>query len=230
MKMKTQAVVGFLAAGMMAVTGFAGVQSILGGTIAVVEKAMEVNEGSGLSESGDAGEIGTVTKYKSFDEIVDSLDKGWGYAYVKIAGYPEKALAVAPSDDAFEDRSGIVYRDGKAVAGYVTIYTKSANGKIVCAGSLKTGVSKNYFNMDKNGVIYVLPGNNYETYFLSADGTELLHKDFIQVDKSTMETAWGYTRATNKDKTVERDFTLAEFQEYCKKAPHEEGYVKFTVK
>ena len=71
MKMKTQAVAALFAAGMMALTGFAGVQSILGGTITAVEKTMEENgRSSALSYSGEKGITGKVTEYNGQLEII----------------------------------------------------------------------------------------------------------------------------------------------------------------
>ena len=114
MKMKTRAVAALFAAGMMALTGFAGVQSILGGTITAVEKTMEENgRSSALSYSGEKGITGKVTEYKSLDDVVKNLEKGDGYKFVKIAGYGEKALVVAPrDDDPNDDHAGIAVFKG----------------------------------------------------------------------------------------------------------------------
>ena len=234
MKMKTQAVVGLLAAGMMAVTGFAGVQSILGGTITAVEKTMEENgRSSALSYSGEKGITGKVTEYKSLDDVVKNLEKGDGYKFVKIAGYGEKALVVAPrDDDPNDDHAGIAVRDGVAYGTYVVIYSKRADGKIVTAGALKTGSSGQVFHMDpKTGVIYTHSHHTYETYFLSADGGELLHKDFFQDDDSDVNgTCWGYKRDVNTKDPVECDITLAEYNKLRKDADKVSVDVVFDVK
>lgn len=231
---KIMMIAGIASAGVLAIAGFVGVQGLgLTSTVNVYEYKLEKNDGrgSGLSDSGDAGEIGTVTKYKSLEEIVDSLDEGWGYKYVNVNGYNGKVLAVAPSDEAYPDRGGVVYPNGKQTTSYVTLYTKNSNGKVICAGSLKTNSNGKFFSMDDKGTIYVSSPHTYETYFLSSDGSELLHKDFIQVETvNGKDVYWGYTKNKNTDKPAERDFTEKEFYEYVDRGRDAAKTVEIIVK
>ena len=229
-------IAGLLTAGMLAVTGFVGLPAVLSiPSLESVDVVMEENEGrsSALSDSGNKGEVGAVTKFKSLDEVVNSLEKGAGYKYMKIAGYNKDVLAVTPTDeDDQDDVAGIFFRDGKAYARYVIIYSEVSPGKVVCAGALKTGGSGQVFRIDpKTGVIYSTSHHTFETYFLSPDGSELWHKDFYEDDDlEKYGTCWGYERATNKEEPVERDITLEEYRSLIDKDNAVTQGVVFTVK
>ena len=207
----TQVLAGLFTAGMIAVTGLAGAQSVVGVcSVETIERKMESNlVDSALSKSGNAKEIGTTTKFKSLDAVVKSLNSDEGYTYTKVAGYSGDVLVVAHRRDG---HGMFDPEDGYYETTCATFYTENKSGTVINAGTLYSGGPMYPIAITKDGVVYASSNYTYETYMLSSDGSELVHKDYVQVTYGDGESFWGYFRPGNtsagetKFKGGERDF------------------------
>ena len=201
-KRRVQVLVGIVAVGMLFLTGCGSAQTAEGGAeteaVETVEQDMEETESS-LSESP---ELGTVTDFKTFDEVEryyrkKNDGKTYGYAYIRLAGYDDDILLI--SDKVISTNE----------SGSASFYTNPTGKQVVFAGKLNTGQTSTVLSTS-NGVLYASSNRTYETYLLNPNGTELMHKDYAEMNYATNR-AWGYFRDNITDKKLEKDMTEAEF-------------------
>ncbi len=201
-KRRVQVLVGIVAVGMLVLTGCGSAQTAEGGAeteaVETVEQDMEETESS-LSGSP---ELGTVTDFKTFDEVEryyrkKNDGKTYGYAYIRLAGYDDDILLI--SDKVISTNE----------SGSASFYTNPTGKQVVFAGKLNTGQTSSFLSTS-NGVLYANRQHSYETYLLNTNGTELMHKDYAEMNYATNR-AWGYFRDNITDKKLEKDMTEAEF-------------------
>ena len=231
-KVGLKVITGLATVGVLAVTGSAGLQTIVGEIpaeeIETVEYKMEENDSSSYAndDSPDSslymrasdltwkyyhhGEIyypdgKTINTFPEAIEIFITIcDR---YALVRSSGYGKQVLIHALEDDR---------RDNKTYD--VRIYTEQGKGKpLRMVGALKSSLPIKI----KDGVIYSFTSWTYETYVVSPDGSELLHKDYINLydysgytnisgDKSTRVPFKGGRKEATElfEKTYERAYDL----------------------
>ena len=163
-----------------------------------VDVPMEENE-SALSGSTQTG---TLTKFKNLKEVEQSVTKNQGYAYVNVQGANVSVIAVADS------------LDGRNTAESVTFYTKkSGEDKVYCAGKL---AAHDPLQLTDRGIIIANSQHfTFETYFLSADGRSLEHKDYIEIDNGQGgKVIHSYRRSSNKVSNEYYNGTQQDFQKY----------------
>lgn len=133
------------------------------------------------------------SEFENFDEIINNLSDGQGYAYVDAYGQQDKVLVVAE----------IPYEDGgHQVAADINVYGK-CDGSIKNIGNLYCESSNGVFRMN-NGIFYL--GSNHEiaSFFCDEETGEVIHRANMYTDTDSMGEAYyiGYKRDTNslKDK------------------------------
>ena len=143
---------------MIVATGFTGVAAT--GSVAsveTVEYSMKENQASKNKKA---------TK-SDYNEVIKSLKKGQGYAFVELKGFNGKLLAVA--DKVYDDP------DYGICALSVTIYGK-LDGKVTKLGeTLPTATSSPIAVYD--GELYICKPRNCLTYSVASNGKELVMKD-----------------------------------------------------
>lgn len=208
-----QIATGLIFAGMLAMTGCGSTQStgdttapdtVETETVQEVEVPMEQNDSS-LSDSDYLGEIGSISNYKSLEEVrKDYREHGFEYSkYVNVQGCNTMVLAIAM------DR---IHGDG--VAENVRFYTqKEGDDKVYLAGTLD---AHDPIAITGNGVIVANSQHfTFETYFLSQDGTRLEHKDYIETDNEQGgKVIHSYRRNSNKEQREYYDGTQEDLQNY----------------
>lgn len=209
---------GMMFAGALAMTSFTGAAVTENAYLATAEKTetveykVEENESS-LTDCGEWNGLGSHTSQYSFEDEIKSSGYGVKYAYIKVDGCDKDVLAETTwfRDEAtiagysFANYQGII--DAGNGVYQVNFYTQSDDGEIIHAGYVLT--DKNYPVKYKDGIIYAPNAHSYETYILSDNGRELVHKDYFS-DKDY----WGYTNETNKESN--RDEKVITKEEYDK--------------
>ncbi|RKM55886.1 hypothetical protein D6853_10085 [Butyrivibrio sp. X503] len=187
---------GLASAGVLALTGIVGAQAPANTeTTETVEYKVKENASS-LSECGDSGRIGIASGCKTFDEEIARSCFGDRYAYIYLKGYDGLVLMITQDGSNGSTINGITFPNTLELkeAGNdiyeAHFYTQGKDG-VTLAGYLKT--DGNHPLRIKDGVIYACNYDSYETYILSSDGKELVHKDYVNDD------LWGYTNDTNKE-------------------------------
>ena len=155
------------------------------------------------------------TSFETYDEVIAALNKGQGYAYIKLAGSDEEVLAV--TDLVFEaDHS----------ACEASLYGK-IDGKVKGLGLVNGNGSAYPLRLDE-GILYGGDNHSYFTYFLSPDGA-LMYKDSIEdgVNYGSDEFS-GFTREDNSFDSA--DFTGGQ-EEFDKLLAEREKkpLIEFTV-
>ncbi|MBR4831199.1 MAG: hypothetical protein IKZ97_01070 [Butyrivibrio sp.] len=191
-KVGLKVITGLATAGILAVTGSAGLQTIVGEIpaeeIETVEYKMEENDSSSYThdDSPDStlymrasdltykyyqhNEIEypdgkTINTFPEAIEIYITIRER--YALVHSSVYGKQVLIHAMEEDR---------RDNKTYD--VRIYTEQGKGKpLRMVGALESQLPIKI----KDGVIYSCTSWTYETYVVSPDGSELLHKDYINL-------------------------------------------------
>ncbi|RKM55518.1 hypothetical protein D6853_08115 [Butyrivibrio sp. X503] len=192
---------GIATAGMLAVTGASGLQTIAWEMpteiTESVEYKMEENDSSLISKAHDETYKYYVCNKKIYKDpqLVDTFDKAINviitnrerYALVNIKGYGKKVLihAMEENSDSTETH-------------HIKVYTEQGKGKpLRMVGELKTNMAIKI----KDGVIYACNARSYETYLVTPDGRSLVHKDYI--DYSNW---YGYTN-TSASESTRKKFT-----------------------
>lgn len=136
---------------------------------------------SSLTLSGDLKSTGKKSFYNSFQNCIDLLEsQRCRYAKVKVAGYDGDVLAVQPIN---EPRC-------------VYFFTDTGDEVLRVPGFLYTDGT--YPVKIKDGVIYACNKNSFETYMITPDGKELVHKDYVNSSN------WGYTNdSTDQSKRAD---------------------------
>ena len=160
-----------------------------------VEVPIEENE-STLSDSGNRGEIGKLTNFRSLKEVENSVTSKQGFAYLNLQGAKVSAIAVANELSAANTTHS------------VSIYTKKdGEDKLYLAGTLDV----REFKISGSGVLYSSYNGTYETYFLSTDGRSLEHKDYIEYGGVGEDCKTAYFRANNTSSKEYRQMKATEF-------------------
>lgn len=218
-KRRVQVLVGIVAVGMLVLTGCGSAQTAEGE--AETEAAETVEQDMEETESSLSGspELGTVTDFKTFDEVERYYRKKndvktYGYAYIRLAGYDKDILLITDAGLGGGDNSSHAF-----------VYTNPTGKQVIFAGELYTGGST-YVLSTMNGVLFASGNRTYETYLLTPDGTKLMHKDYVEFNEATKR-AWGYFRKNNTDKEVEKEMTEAEYNA-VKSSKDNAKPIKFT--
>ena len=212
-----QIATGLIFAGMLAMTGCGSTQStadttapdaVETETVQEVEVPMEQNDSS-LSDSDYLGEIGSISNYKSLEEVrKDYREHGFEYSkYVNVQGCNTMVLAIA-MDGIHGDGNG------NTVAENVRFYTqKEGSDTVYLAGTLD---AHDAIAITSNGVIVANSQHfTFETYFLSQDGTRLEHKDYIEADNEQGgKVIHSYRRNSNRDEREYYKGTQQDFDNY----------------
>ena len=181
-----------IAAGMLATAGAFGVvtSACVKGTenVETVEYKAERNDSS-LTFFHDNAIPSTTgeTGYSEIWEIVENSTHAQysdGFWLGHSKGFDGVVLVSRQHYDNSNELSG----------GQYWIFTRKNGEKMVwCAGFIDTNLPIKY----KDGVIYACNTNNeytqeaFETYLISPDGKEIVHKDYVDSD------LWGYTNDSN---------------------------------
>ncbi|RKM55887.1 hypothetical protein D6853_10090 [Butyrivibrio sp. X503] len=186
---------GLASAGALALTGLVGAQAPANTeTTETVEYKVKENASS-LSECGNKKLIGTYTRYNSFEQCIrgEAQEPCSRYAMVYVKGYKGDVLAIS-KDNIVKNWHNATDYEASHRAGNtaysVSFYTKDRNGHIILAGYLDAEKPIKI----KDGVIYACNEMTYETYILTPDGKELVHKDYIDFVDNT-----GYTNDTSDE-------------------------------
>ncbi len=211
-----QIATGLIFAGMLAMTGCGSTQStgdtttpdaVETETVQEVEVPMEQNESS-LSDSDYLGEIGSISNYKSLEEVRKYYrENGFEYSkYVNVQGCNTMVLAIAMDGIHGDGNGNIVAED-------VRFYTqKEGDDKVYLAGTLD---AHDAIAITGNGVIVANSQSfTFETYFLSQDGTKLEHKDYIESNNQGGGILHSYRRNSNKEQREYYDGTQQDLQNY----------------
>lgn len=183
-------VTGLTAAGMFAATGFVGTQTIVRVTSAetteTVEFAMEENASySSRMSKKEVGDFG-LTQFNNFQQVKESMGSKYSAFKIHSIGYNGEVL--------------LLY-SGKNMARF---YTQKAGEKVRFIGALRTPHQEPDTFFYKDGVIYNHSSVNgesvYETYAVSSDGKELVHKDYARRRiYEGMTDYYSYTNKTNDE-------------------------------
>ena len=204
-----QLITGLATAGMLATTGFVGMQAIRGvmpaETTETVEFAMAENK-SALSEGSDSKSTGCNT----FAEVIADAGKSASYVQKYSAGYSGNVLIIHESNE---------YR----------FYTVKKGEKVRHDGTLKTNDPVKY----KDGIYYVHfkdgTSDAYETYVVSSDGKRLIHKEYAQL-KSNSYYAYKNTSSTSNGSNYQQKYSDAKsVYERLKKAYNNADVIYYST-
>ena len=193
-----QIATGIIFAGMLVLTGCGSTQTT--GTEAAktssaetevveeVEVSVEETEVSSLTETE---KYKTVTQYTTFEDFEKSLGDDKMVAYIYSRGYKGAVLLVADKEVVY-DREDFTKDPAKNYCNEARFYTV-VDGVVRCIGRLNPMGSAGDISVTDNGVIFAT-GNHkaYESYLVSADGMDIVHKDFLYFDSG-----WGYYTESN---------------------------------
>ena len=105
-------------------------------------------------------------EFKDYDDVISCLEKGQGYAMLKLKGYDGEVLAV--SDLVFE---------ADQTSDRATLYMLQ-NGKPVYIGEVN-GNGSAYPLRLADGIIYAGDNHNYMTHFMSSAYQGIMVKDYV---------------------------------------------------
>ncbi len=127
--------------------------------------------------------------FDSFDELISYLKGDNGYTYFELEGYDGKLLAV--TEGTFDDL------DGHRAAIDATFYG-DIDGQVRFIGNAFSNGTAYPIRCDGT-LIYSAGNHEYNSEFMSEDGTGLIVKDYIHVeyDESGNPTYTGFHRETN---------------------------------
>ena len=203
-----QIATGIAFAGMLALSGCGSTQTtetVAPETVEEVEVPMEENETSCLT--GAEG-FKQITNYKTLEEFERSLsDKAW-VAHVYVKGYNGDVLLVDNRNENKNDPEDVVYpREDPKPDNPATNYCSNAkfytvvDGAVRCIGRLNPRGSDGDISITDNGIIFATGDEAIESYLVSKDGKDMVHKDFLYYDS-----LWGYYNESN-DPSQKVEFT-----------------------
>ncbi len=171
---------GLLTVGVFGVTGLVGAQSLGIANVETTAHVMSENQDSMPSSASDSGRYKEVTQYNTIPEFEKSLKSGTWVAHTYLKGYKGDVFLVAEASYDY---------DGKQYAEDARIYTE-VDGKVRCIGCLNA-MGGLLIKRTDNGILFANGKMSYESYLVSADGKEIVHKDYYDGYD------WGYTNETN---------------------------------
>ena len=130
------------------------------------------------------------TEFASFDEIIDSLRLGEGYAYIQVNGYDGDILAV--TDFVYADR------DGTYISTRASLYGEDQDGMISALAYPETGDTANPLYCD-NGILYVCNLKQYGEMQFDDDGVLYFRKQVVVNDEAGGATFSGYTMLSRSE-------------------------------
>lgn len=172
-------IAGLVTAGMLAATGFVGIQTIGDiTTTETIEYEMEENEAGGYDLSPVFYPRADDTGYPYLSGLEKSLPKGTRYVRVKMQGYNQPVLVVFPSTNNY----------------YAKLYTEKSGRNVRCIGEIYTNNGIRIYN----GVIhtsYIASQYCFRliTLYVSSDGNGVVIKDNIEATPN------GYSGYSNND-------------------------------
>ncbi len=173
-------IAGLVTAGMLAATGFVGIQTIGEVTTTeTIEYEMEENEAGGYDLSPVFYPRADDTGYPYLSGLEKSLPKGTRYGRVKMQGYNQPVLVVFPSTNNY----------------YAKLYTEKSGRNVRCIGEIRTNIGIKI----NNGIIYTLYDNTDThgrcmSFLVRSDGDGLVVKDYIDVTSFRSQYYyWGYS-------------------------------------
>ncbi len=212
-KRALQIATGIAFAGMLALSGCGSTQSTGAEapettdveTVEEVEVPMEENETSCLSGTEGFKEI---TKYNTLEEFERSLSDNAWVAHVYLKGYNGDVMLVDNRYENKNDPEDVVYpredpESDDPAANYCSnakFYTV-VDGAVRCIGRLNPGGSGGDISITDNGIIFATGDEAIESYLVSKDGKDIVHKDFLYYDS-----LWGYYNESN-DPSQKVEFT-----------------------
>ncbi len=127
--------------------------------------------------------------FESYDELISLLNKGEGYAYIKLKGYEGELLAV--TDNILEDEQGNKITDSASIYG-------DTGEKVVNFGNV-FGNGKEYPVRCDGELIYCAGEGMYESDFVTGSGDGIMVKDYIaeSTDENGEIAYFGFLRDTN---------------------------------
>lgn len=157
-------IAGLVTAGMLAATGFVGIQTIGGiTTTETIEYKMEENE-AGYDISSIFTKRADNTAYPYLSGLEKSLPKGTRYVRVNTYGYNKPVLVVFPTDS----------------DSYAKLYTEKSGRNVRCIGEIRT----NMRIVINNGIFYTFNDTDQYrfremSFYISSDGNGYIVKDYI---------------------------------------------------
>lgn len=174
-------------------------------TVEEVEVPMQENETSCLT--GAEG-FKQITNYKTLEDFEKSLSSDDWVAHVYLKGYKGDVLLVDNKYENKDEPVNVVYsRDTSDSDDKAKNYCSNAkfytvvDGAVRCIGRLNPRGSGGDISITDNGIIFATGDETIESYLVSKDGKDIVHKDFLNYDS-----LWGYYNESN-DPSQKVEFT-----------------------
>lgn len=144
--------------------------------------------------------------FSSYDEIIDSLEDGEGYAYLDIEGYDGKLIGI--TEATYDDL------DGNLASIEISIYADN-NGKVTCIGNSYSQGTAYPLRCD-DGILYCCGGHTYEEMVISKETGGLMVKKLVNesYDDDNNPYYSGFEREDNSLNAVQKDITIETFEEF----------------
>lgn len=153
-------------------------------------------------------EAAGVTSFSSYEEVIENLKPGQGYAYINMNGYDGDLLAIT---DGLYD-----YGEGKMASMDVVVYAKQDDKVVYVTGAYSSGTAYP-ISISKEG--YLMSGGNHEvaadSFAQDTGSVMMMFSVYETFDENGDATYGGFYREKNilMDDETEWDITPERYQE-----------------